>query len=105
MAQVTNSREVQLGERSVIVREMTVGDVRNWLADVSADGALVNWVDDGLMGDISLRDLARMTSLKVEEMDAWRPSELQQVIDVARELNPHFFALRGRMLKAVGTDL
>lgn len=105
MAQVTNSREIQLGERSVIVREMTVGDVRNWLADVSADGALVNWVDDGLMGDISLRDLARMTSLKVEEMDSWRPSELQQVIDEARELNPHFFALRGRMLKAVGTDL
>lgn len=105
MAKVTNSREIQLGERSVIVREMTVGDVRNWLADVSADGALVNWVDDGLMGDISLRDLARMTSLKVEEMDSWRPSELQQVIDEARELNPHFFVLRGRMLKAVGTDL
>lgn len=46
-----------------------------------------------------------MTSLKVEEMDSWRPSELQQVIDEARELNPHFFALRGRMLKAAGTDL
>ncbi|MDV3438728.1 hypothetical protein R0G64_04820 [Pseudomonas otitidis] len=105
MAQVTNSREIQLGERSVIVREMTVGDVRNWLADVSTAGALVGWVDDGLMGDISLGDLARMTSLKVDEMDAWRPSELQQVIEVARELNPHFFVLRGRMLKAVGTDL
>lgn len=105
MAQVTNSREVQIGDRSVIVREMTVRDVRNWLADVSAAGPLVNWIDETLMHDISLGDLARMTSLEVDEMDAWRPSELQQVIDVARELNPHFFVLRGRMLKAAGTDL
>lgn len=105
MAQVTNSREVQIGDRSVIVREMTVGDVRNWLADIGTEDAAMSWVDDGLMGDISLRDLARMTSLKVDEMDVWRPSDLQQVIEVARELNPHFFALRGRMLKAVGTDL
>jgi hypothetical protein len=98
MVAVTNSREIVVDERCVTVRELTVGDVRNWLKDTGADtpGDTVGVL---MLEEISLADLARMTSLSVEDMNSWRPSQLREVVAVAREMNADFFGLRGRLIK------
>lgn len=98
---VTNSREVVVGERRVTVRELTVGDVRNWLKEVGTDST-ISAVDMLLIPEISLPDLARMTSLSVADMDDWQPSELRELMAVAQDLNADFFGLRGRLIKIDG---
>lgn len=98
---VTNSREVLVGERRVMVRELTVGDVRNWLKEAGAD-LTISAVDLLLIPEISLPDLARMTNLSVADMDDWQPSELRELMAVAKDLNADFFGLRGRLLKIDG---
>lgn len=98
---VTNSREVVVGERRVTVRELTVGDVRNWLKEVSTDST-ISAVDMLLIPEISLPDLTRMTNLSVGDLDAWQPSQLRELMMVAKELNADFFGLRGRLMKIDG---
>lgn len=98
---VTNSREVLVGERRVMVRELTVGDVRNWLKEAGTD-LTISAVDLLLIPEISLPDLARMTNLSVADMDDWQPSELRELMAVAKDLNADFFGLRGRLLKIDG---
>ena len=98
---VTNSREVLVGDRRVMVRELTVGDVRNWLKEAGAD-LTISAVDLLLIPEISLPDLARMTNLSVADMDDWQPSELRELMAVAKDLNADFFGLRGRLLKIDG---
>jgi hypothetical protein len=93
-------KTVQLGERPIEVRELTVGEVRAWLEAVSAGKAEIDLVGDGLFEDCSFADLARMSDLEASDMDALAPSELRQVLEAARELNADFFALVGRLAKA-----
>lgn len=95
----TNSRELLLDGKPVIVREMTVLQVRAWMAELQQPGAGRDIVDDALFPDCSLVDLPRMTSLTAADIDALRPSQLRQVIDLCKELNPDFFALMGLLVK------
>lgn len=100
MTVMTNTREIDVEGTKVICREMTVLQVRKWLADASSPADL-DVVSDVLFSDCSLGDLKRMCDLSDETVDSLKPSQVQQVIDVCKGLNPHFFALLGRMTKAV----
>ncbi|WP_155945679.1 hypothetical protein [Metapseudomonas resinovorans] len=99
MAEITNSREIRVGERRVTVRELTVAEVRQWLGDASSRQQ-IDTVDAMLFEDISLPDLARMTSLDVDSMGDWQPSQLREVIAAAKDMNKDFFALRERIVSA-----
>lgn len=92
MVQETNSCELQVGSQSVIVREMTVQQVRAFLQD-AAQGGAVDVVDAMLLGDCELNTLKRMCTLTDEQIDQLKPSELQAVKAKCQELNPDFFAL------------
>lgn len=96
----TNSRELLLDGKPVIVREMTVLQVRTWMTEMQQPSAERDIVDEALFRDCSLTDLPRMTSLTAADIDALRPSQLRQVIDLCKELNPDFFALMGLLVKA-----
>lgn len=77
----------------IAVRELTVSDVRRWLAEASASldrdplHALA-------LPDIGLDDLARMTSASTGILESLTIRQLQMVADTARDLNPHFFRVR-----------
>lgn len=90
------TREVIIGERRVTCRELLVGEVRDWLADLSL--AESDLVGDDMWDGITLAELGRLTDLNPLEADALSPSEVQYVVDAARECNPHFFGLRARLL-------
>lgn len=100
----TNSRELTFGDISVIVREMTVLQVRSWISEDDQDGGLVDVV---FFPDCSFSDIKRMSSLTDEQLNALRPSQLREVLEACKVLNPDFFDFRSRvetMLKGAAPD-
>jgi len=85
--------EVLVGERTVIVRELTVAEVRSWVAEIEA-GAIADPLRALVLDDCTLDDLARMTDISADEMEQHTVGELLSVRDKARALNPHFFKVR-----------
>ena len=84
---------------AVTVREMTVGEMRDWIADsarlVTSDFDLA--VADAIAdGELMPADIYHLSSLTAETLNAYTPSELCQVTTLIRELNGCFFALLGR---------
>ena len=78
-----------LGEKSVTLRELTVGEVRNMLTSRP---------DQDTMGylffeDITIAELLEMTNITNESVNHFSQSELDTVRLKAKELNPLFFAL------------
>lgn len=90
---MTARAEVQILGRSVSVYELTVSDVRDWVAEHEA-GKVVDPLHCLVFDDCSLPDLARMSDMTVEEMEVLGPSELEPLRAKARALNPHFFRVR-----------
>ena len=88
-------REIEVGGKPVQVRELTVGEIRAWLKDVSAAGG--DLVDAALFDDFGIPDITRMTDLGADAVDALTPADIRRVADVAREVNADFFAMRGRL--------
>ena len=89
-------REIDLGDKTVQVKELTVGEIRAWLKDsgmVSGD-----LVDAALFAEFSLPDLQRMTDLSIEDVAGLAPSDLRQVFAACEEVNADFFAMRRRAL-------
>lgn len=88
--------------RDVKVVELTVGDIRAWLAGLSAakDAAAVDVVDQLLFEEVALSELGAMTDLSADELANAAPSELETVLAACREVNRHFFALRTRLMTA-----
>lgn len=101
---ITNSKELQLGEISVTVRELTVLQVRAWLAEINKPTeAEFDLLNEALFTDCAISDLKRMTSLTEEQINHMRPSELRKVIALCKELNPDFFGFMGRLVKTAAT--
>lgn len=93
------TKTVDLDEgKTVTVRELTVGEIRAWLAEAeAADVDGVDVVGSLLFEDMALADLSRMTDITAEEMDALPLSVINQIKGVAKALNADFFALRQRI--------
>lgn len=80
----------------VTCHELTVAELRGVLARKSSDDLL----SEGLFRDVALADLHLFTSLTQEQIEAYKPSELSEVISGCREANPDFFDLLARLSKA-----
>lgn len=104
MNATTNSKELMINGISVIVRELTVIQVRSWLTEMTAQqtGEL-DLLDEGLFAECAISDLKRMSSLTEDQINQMRPSDLRQVIALCKELNPDFFGFLGRLLRPAAT--
>lgn len=94
-------REIEVGGRKVLVKELTVGEIRAWLAGKAEGGDLV---DSMLFEEVALSDVSVFTDLAAEAVDAMTPTEVAQVVDVAREVNGRFFAMREKVV-AMGREI
>lgn len=94
-------KAIQVGERTVSVRELTLKEIRAWLADASDESSAdaLDFVGMTVVDGVTLEDLARMTDLTVADMDALTPSEVQRLADVCREVNPGFFRVAAPLHK------
>jgi len=88
-------KSVTVGDREVIVKELDVSDIRGWIKLMSEE-AEPDFVGDTLLPDISLKELCLMIDIEYKEMDSLTQSDLINVCDVAREINPLFFATLGK---------
>ena len=84
---------LKLGDNSVTLRELTMGEVRGMLLSRPEQDT----VDYLLFDDITLGELMQMTDLSKETIDNLTQSELDTVRVKAKELNPHFFAMLNRI--------
>lgn len=92
-------KHVKIGDREVTVFELTVAQVRDMAKATAEDQAdpLANW----LIEDTPFVVLAAMTTVNVEQLDEWRPSEIKQLAEVCRGVNPDFFDMNRRLSAAV----
>lgn len=92
---------VEVDGRTITVRELTVGEVRAWLAALAA-GSLpaTDAVGALLFEDFTLPELALFADFG-PSCDGLAPSDLRRIYGAARRLNPDFFGMRDR-LAAIG---
>lgn len=85
----------------VTVRELTVGEIRQWLAGLAtrATDAEVDVVGELLIEGFALSDLPLFIDAKADS-GALTQSELRAIFEAARRLNADFFGLRDRLLQA-----
>lgn len=88
-------REIEVGGRKVQVKELSVGEIRAWLAGLGS--STVDAVDVALFEEMSLGELALMTGLSQQDIEAMTPSELAEVLTTAQEVNARFFGMRARI--------
>ena len=102
MSELAVTKKVKISEdRAVEVRELTVGEIRRCLAELESEAsAEADIVGEFLRSDLSLRDLARLTDLTVEDMDDLPQSAVAKIADAAKKLNPDFFGMRTRLSDA-----
>lgn len=96
------TRQVTLpnGETAT-VRELTVAEVRDWVTDSAAAGAR-DPIHALALDGLGLDELARMVSCTAADLEAFAPSELAELLETAKALNPHFFRLRSALEWATG---
>lgn len=99
------ARVFDLNGRGVVVKEMTLGEIRAWLASIveSANGG--DAIDALLFEDFDPASLVRMTDLSASDLDNYTPTDLRRLGEVCREVNRDFFAMRERMVAAQRTLL
>ncbi|MBU6954526.1 hypothetical protein [Hahella sp. HN01] len=92
---------VTVREREIAVRELTVGDIREWLT-MMASSNQTNLVDGLLFQEQQMitSEIAFMTTLDVSELNQFTPRELVKVIDKCKEANPLFFQFRAAVIGA-----
>lgn len=88
--------KIKIGARDVTVKELTVGDIREYLKLEESDivkGKAIDPVTDLMLEDMSLRDIVMMTDLSIEDVDVFTSRELLELVKACREWNPGFFTL------------
>jgi len=94
-----NLGEVTVGGKKAVIRELTVSEIRAWLAAKS--GPVIDVVDAFLFEDLALSDIPMMSDISADEIDNLAPSQIDDVIAKIKEVNPRFFEMQAR-IAAVG---
>ena len=91
-------RTAQVVDRTANVRELTFREVRDWLLAIET-GEAAPIAYSLAFEDCGLADLANMCDLSLADLEATAPSDLTELKQVAKELNPHFFRVRAALAK------
>lgn len=86
--------------RNFVAKELTVGEVRAWLATLATGLPPSDTVGMMLFEEFSLPELAPFVDGDLAD-GMLAPSEIRQVFDAVKRINPDFFAMRDR-LAAIG---
>ena len=92
------TKVIQLGDQEVTVRELAVWEVRNWIASLS--GQEVDLVDELLIYGVQLSAVRLMAGISKKDMEQMMPSELDKVVDAAKQVNHRFFTMVDRVVAA-----
>lgn len=91
---------VQFGKgataRYVLVRELTLAQLRVWLAHAGANPE-TDWLAACLLDEGDVADLVHFSDLTPAGAESYTPSELAYLWARVKAVNAHFFALLGRL--------
>lgn len=94
-------REVQLGEKRVLVKELTLAELRAWLAE-AAGRLTVDLVDEVFADqDILVSDIPFFSEIPADALSDLAPSEIDPLVTAIREVNARFFVIWRKRLAAV----
>jgi hypothetical protein len=88
-----------LDGRQVQIKELTLGEIREWVALAASQSDGFDVVDALLFDDFEMPALLRMTDLSPSELSDCTPTDLRRIVAVCREVNADFFAMRERMAR------
>lgn len=95
-------RELKLDGKVIgQVKELTVDEIRAWLAGKTGGEDLV---DAMLFEEISLSDIPVLTNLTADAVGALAPSEIDSLLPELKEVNARFFAMREKTA-AIGRQI
>lgn len=83
--------------RTITVRELLVGEIRNWYQSLVAGELFGDWVQETALEDIGLVDLAFMTDAAPADLEDLTHTELLGLAAAARSINPGIFRLRAHI--------
>jgi len=93
-------REIEVGGEKVLVKEMTLAELRAWLAE-AASRLTVDLVDEVFADqDILVSDIPLFSDLKADSLKDLAPSEIEPLVSAIREVNSRFFVIWRRRLAA-----
>ena len=84
---------VPLDGASVIVKELTVAEVRQW-ALLLESGEQIDPIRCMALADCSLDDLAQMCDMTADQLEHFGKTDLEKIREKAKAMNPHFFRVR-----------
>lgn len=93
------TKTIDVAGQTITITELTTGALRAMLARVAEKVNKGDYtaVDVELIPGADLFTLGYMTDIK--DVDLFTPSQLAAVAEKCREVNPHFFAMRGRLME------
>lgn len=94
------TKQVDVDGRAVTVRELTVGEVRDWVTEIESGGKTIDVAGEFVFEDCSVDDLVRMSDMPREAFDDMAPSQIEPIREAARALNPGFFRVRAAVAAA-----
>ena len=87
---------------AVVVRELTVAEVRNaLLTDEAVGDPLQSLVFDGF----GLGDLLAQCDASAADLERFTPSELAPLVEACKDLNPFFFRVRAVLARSASEVL
>lgn len=88
----------------IIFRELTVAEIREWMAGGAVEGAPQDVVGTLLFDDFDLADITLLTNLSTDQLDGLAPSEVDEVFARCRAYNARFFVMRDRLEKIIKSN-
>jgi len=93
------SRTVPLGVVSVIVRELTVTEVRDRLL-ADEIGSSIDPLRALVFDGFGLDDIAGMCDVSAQVLESFPPSELAELVAACQAINPFFFRVKKLLMEA-----
>lgn len=94
------TQAVTVAGLTVIVKELTIREVREWALKVEHGLIALDPVRHLALDECSIQDISIMSDAADGALDDLAPSELGPLVEACRKLNPHFFRVRAAMAGA-----
>lgn len=97
------------GGRDVLFKELTLKEIRQWVASVTADaeaaknsdlpGLAVDVATTLLFDDFDVGDIVLLTDLVDDDLGSFTPEELAAIHARCKTVNARFFVMRDRLVE------
>lgn len=92
-------KAITVDGREVIVRELTVAQIRDLMDQFDKEAGSVDVIDLMFAGRIPFDAVKASTGLDAEALSTFSPSELDQIIKGVEDINPFFANMITRLSK------